>query len=153
MNKYAYFSLYALSIGVQAIFAITTHRIVLLGPGSVSKWGITSWSERETYFVIDVLALSVLMIPMMSLASIPVIGLYVAPALTCWIFGRLSLVFPSIALDKGVSFKQSWELTKNHQLLMFLVVVIFPLMLAIPAVILDSMPYTFLLASLGVCRI
>jgi len=46
-----------LGIGVQAVFAITTHRVLLLGPGSVSTWGITSWSKRETFFVLHVIGL------------------------------------------------------------------------------------------------
>jgi hypothetical protein len=137
----------ALGIGIQAIFAITTHRVVLLGPGSVSTWGITSWSKRETFFVLHVIGLGLLMIPIALVGFIPVFGALVALVLICWITGRLSLVFPGIAVDKGVSFKLSWEMTENHQMLMILVVILFPMLLAIPAIILNFIPYTFLLSS------
>jgi hypothetical protein len=137
----------ALGVGVQAIFAITTHRVVLLGPSSVSTWGITSWSKRETFFVLHVIGLGLLMIPISLVGFIPIIGALVALVLICWVTGRLSLVFPGIAVDKGVSFKLSWEMTQNYQMLMFLVVILFPMLLAIPAIILNFIPYTFLLSS------
>ena len=41
-----------ISTGVQVIFAITTHRILLLGNNSVPAWGITSWGRRETFFIL-----------------------------------------------------------------------------------------------------
>lgn len=137
----------ALGVGVQAIFAITTHRVVLLGPSSVSTWGITSWSKRETFFVLHVIGLGLLIIPIALVGFIPIIGALVALVLICWVTGRLSLVFPGIAVDKGVSFKLSWEMTQNYQMLMFLVVILFPMLLAIPAIILNFIPYTFLLSS------
>jgi len=38
-------------------------------------------------------------------------------------------------------------MTEDYQILMFSVVILFPMLLAIPAVILEFMPYTFLLSS------
>lgn len=130
-----------IAIVAQAIFAITTHRIVLLGPDSVPKWGITSWSKRETYFILHIIGLGLMMIPIGLVGIIPVVGAIAALVLICWLLGRFSLVFPGIAVDKGVSFKLSWELTENHQLAMFLVVVIFPIMLGIPTVLFGLVPY------------
>ena len=34
-----------------AVFAITTHRLILLGDGSVPRYGLAKWSSRETRFV------------------------------------------------------------------------------------------------------
>lgn len=137
-----------LGFAIQAIIAITTHRVVLLGPNSVPVWGISTWTMRETYFVLHVIGLSLLAIPLSILGFMPVIGVLSALLLFCWLFGRLSLVFPGIAVDKGVTFKHSWELTRDHQLLMFLVVIIFPILMAIPTIIISLVPYTFLLNSL-----
>lgn len=138
----------ALGIGVQAVFAITTHRVLLLGPGSVSPWGITSWTKRETFFVLHVIGLGLLMIPIALIGIIPVVGTIAALVLICWVTGRLSLVFPGIAVDEGVSFKLSWEMTEDYQMLMFLVVILFPIMLAVPVILLAFIPYTFLLSSI-----
>lgn len=137
----------ALGVGVQAIFAITTHRVLLLGPSSVSSWGVTSWSRRESFFVLHMIGLGLLMIPIALIAMVPFVGMLVALFLTCWVTGRLSLVFPGIAVDNGISFKRSWEMTERYQMLMFLVVILFPILLAIPAIILEFVPHTFFLTS------
>ncbi len=136
------------SIGIQTVFAITTHRVVLLGPGSVSKWGLTSWTKRETFFLLHIIALAFLVLPVFLLGLIPVLGSVAALVVACWLTGRLSLVFPGIAIDKGVSFKLSWKLTRSHQGLMFLVVIAFPILLAVPTVLFGFVPYTFFLSSL-----
>ncbi len=136
------------NIGAQTVFAITTHRVVLLGPGSVSKWGITSWTKRETFFALHVIGLALMAIPIMLLSFIPILGGIVALIVICWFAGRFCLVFPGIAIDKGVSFKLSWEFTERHQTLMFLVVIAFPILLAVPTIILSFVPYTFFLSSL-----
>lgn len=120
-----------LAIFVQVIFAIIVHRIVLMGPDAVSKWGISSWTKRETYFFLHVIGLVLILIPCLLLTFIPAVGWLIAAITSCWLLGRLSLVFPGIAIDKGVSFKMSWELTKNHQLLMFLVIIVLPFVLSL----------------------
>lgn len=135
-------------IAIQTVFAITTHRVVLLGPESVPKWGLTSWSKRETFFAFHIVGLYLIIIFLSFLGAIPVLGAILALVVLCWLIGRLSLVFPGIAVDKGVSFNLSWELTKNYQLLMFLVVIVFPLLLTIPIVLVTLVPHAFLLSSL-----
>ena len=137
-----------LALMVQTVFAITTHRMILLGPNSVPEWGLFKWSKRETFFALHVIGLGLTMVPIALLGLIPIVGLAIAIGTMCWVFARLSLVFPAIAIDQGVSFKLSWDLTKNRQLLMFLVVVVFPLALMIPANLLSFLPYSFLLTSL-----
>lgn len=113
-NPVEAFLIAVLSIGIQTIFAITTHRMVLLGPTSVPKWGIYTWSKRETFFTLHIIGLGIIIIPIAFLSFIPTIGIIIAIALICWLLGRLSLVFPAIAIDQGVSFKYSWELTKKE---------------------------------------
>ena len=127
------YAVFILNVAVQTVFAITTHRVLLLGPGSVPKWGLYKLSKRELYFVAHLLGLGLILLPLGLLTFIPFVGGILAIVLYCWLVGRLSLVFPAIAIDQGVSFKYSWELTKNYQLLMFLVVIIYPILLAIPA--------------------
>ena len=147
-NPFGAFFIGVLSIGIQTIFAITTHRMVLLGPASVPNWGVYTWSKRETFFALHLIGLAIILIPIGFLSLIPTIGIVIAVALICWLLGRLSLVFPAIAIDQGVSFKYSWELTKNRNILMFLVVIIFPILLTLPAFALSYLPYTTLLSSI-----
>lgn len=44
------FALVCVMWGVSILFAITCHRIVLLGETSVPKYGLLSWTSRETRF-------------------------------------------------------------------------------------------------------
>jgi hypothetical protein len=140
--------IFVISLSVHTLFAITTHRIILLGPDSVSKWGIQKWTKRETMFALHVLGLGLIVMPIYVLSFVPVIGWLIAFSLIFWFVGRFSLVFPAIAIDQGFSYKHSWQLTKKHQLLMMLIVIFFPLALTLPAIIIGAIPYTFLLTSI-----
>src|SRR5690606_34925168 len=105
IHPVVYWFLVILGVGVQSIFAITTHRVLLLGPNSVPTWGITSWTKRETFFVLHVLGLYLIVKAMTFLAYISSVGGIIALVLMFWIIGRFCLVFPGIAVDKGVSFR------------------------------------------------
>lgn len=140
------------TIIVQTVFAITTHRMILLGPNSVPEWGLFKWSKRETMFALYLVALRIIFIlsafvfaPIF--APIGVGGLALLIGFSAWLLSRLSLVFPAIAIDQGVSFKLSWQLTKHHQILMLFVIIVFPMLLFIPAAVVSALPYTLLLTS------
>jgi hypothetical protein len=135
-----------LEILVHTVFAVTTHRVLLLGSSSVTEWGFIAWSKRETYYVLCIVGMVVMMLPFALVSVIPVIGPFLAMVLILWLLGRFSLVFPGTALDKDLSFQKSWAMTENYQLLMFLVVGIFPFLAAVPAVLLMELPYASLLA-------
>lgn len=136
----------------ETLFAVTTHRMILLGPEAVPKWGILRWSKRETIFALHVFALQLLVILLaiplaigFSLVSEPgsimVMPLgFVILVAAFWLIGRLSLVFPGIAIDKGVMFVESWRLTKSYQVLMFCVVLLFPALLLIPLFAVGAVP-------------
>jgi hypothetical protein len=132
-------------IVVQSILAITTHRILLLGPDSVPTFGIISWSKRETYFVVHVIGLWLLFTAITFLIFVSFTGGIIASLVFICIMGRLCLVFPGISIDRGMTFRHSWEMSANHNLLMFLVVIVFPFLLYIPVALLARLPYTFLL--------
>ena len=137
-----------LSVLIQTLFAIVTHRIILLGPEAVPKWGLMKWTRRETLFILHVIGIAAAVMPASLLIVITPGGGWIAVlAIYCWIVGRFSLVFPAIAVGDKVSFGTSWALTKNYQPLMFIVVMIFPLFLAIPAILISYIPFFFFLAS------
>lgn len=141
-----------LSTCIYGLFAITTHRVILLGPDSVSSWGIRTWTNRETFFVLHLFAMGLIAIPfalstylLFQYTSFSTL-LWAIPY--AWLLGRLSLAFPGIAIDKGVTFSRSWQMTKDHQLLMTLVVGIIPLLLIPPLIIFLFLPFTFLLSNI-----
>lgn len=136
-----------LSLMVQTIFAITTHRVMLLGPQSVPSWGVLSWSRREMLFALHIIGLALVAMPFAFFTFIPMVGWLLTAASIIWITGRLSLVFPLIAIDQHVTFKDSWQLTRRHQALMIFVVMVFPIALMSPVYLLRLLPYSFVLTS------
>lgn len=145
---YVHWVLATLGVMVYAIMAITTHRVILLGPDSVPEWGIRSLSKREINFILYALGMFLLLVALLPLIKISVVVTIVAFLLMCWFVPRFFLVFPGIAVDRGVTLKESWELTKNHQLHMFLIVILFPVLLGTPLVLLEFLPYGLFLSNL-----
>jgi len=123
---------------LSVIMAITIHRVILLENSGVSKWGNFKWTFRETKFAVYCILMAILlfisMLPIILLASlIPMVGVALATLLMLFFLSRFSLVFPGISLDHEISFKKSMALTKNHQFLMFFVVIILPVLFMMPA--------------------
>ncbi|MCG8084078.1 MAG: hypothetical protein AB2689_23440 [Candidatus Thiodiazotropha taylori] len=126
---------------IYTILAITIHRIILLGPNSVSEWGVYTPGKREAYFILHSIGLSLFMIPFGFISVIPAIGWIVSMIAIIYMMARLSLVFPAIATDQSWAFSDSWKATKNHQALMMVVVAIFPFVISIPERLLSKVPY------------
>ncbi|NLD37807.1 MAG: hypothetical protein GX654_13150 [Desulfatiglans sp.] len=141
-----------LSLMIQTIFAVTTHRMILLGPSHVPTWGIMKWSIRETVFIFHVVALALIIFLCTLIMHIPIIGTLIFFVLVflylVLLLPRLSLVFPAIAVGDRCSFKNSWFVTKNYHKLMFFSIILIPLIVSIPAILIRNIPYTFLIVSI-----
>lgn len=142
------FGLALLSMMIYVVFAITTHRIIIIGPTAVPKWGFYKLTKRELSFVLHIIGIGLIMVPITLFQLIPFFGSILTTVLLSYIFSRLSLVFPAIATDDPMSFKESWNATRNHQLLMLIIVIIFPLGLSIPETILMNIPHTRILVNI-----
>lgn len=138
--------LIALAALVAYLFLIvTTHRVILLGPNSVPRWGIYKITKREVRFALySFVIIIVAMLPSVILVFIPVVGGIAFILGFSYLISRFSLVLPSIAIDQDLSFSDSWKVTKNYQLLMFVVVGIFPILLNILISLISFIPYTSL---------
>jgi hypothetical protein len=117
-----------LKIVFYTLIAVTTHRIILLGPESVSIWGIYKWGRRETYFALYVLLLALVMIPLEFLGMFSGITSVIATIIALWVAGRFALVFPGIAIDERFTFELSRIRTQKYNLLMFTIVGIIPIL-------------------------
>jgi hypothetical protein len=82
---------------IQAIVAITVHRIVLLDEASVPIWGIRAWTMRETVFLLHVVLVALCTIPVSLLALIPAIGGLVATVGSCRGFLLCSQPLPLVS--------------------------------------------------------
>lgn len=148
-NTLVSYALLFLTIVAQVLLAITTHRMVLLGPDSESEWGITTWSKRETYFLMHVIAFFLMMSLVSLLSYIPILGLILGAFIILWAFGRLTLVFPAIAVGNNISFDGAWKLSENYKLLMFLVVFVLPVLMASPILLISLLPYSTIMVSVA----
>lgn len=126
-----------------ALFAVTCHRFILLhaserGPGSIA---IGRRELRFLVWMVGVYALVTLltMLPLTLLININSVAeaearadefdlmqkLASIPAY--YVLGRISLVFPAIAIDLDASLKWSWHMTNGNGWRMFIIVGLFPL--------------------------
>lgn len=119
------------SIALSALFAVSAFRILLLKtPPTLERWGLL-WTPRESRFVgaaIAVTGLSILPIILVSSAVMP----FFAPAdpLTwspsqwsifavtllpgAWIFSRLAIVLPTVAMGRPLTLKEGWALSAGN---------------------------------------
>ncbi len=123
---------------LNAIVAINVHKIVLHGVDSVPKWGRFKFGKVELWFIGHYVCLTAAFIAitfMTRFLDLAVILIIVAfGVIAC----RLSLVFPAIAIGKGVSFPYAWHLSSGKTLYMFSVVAIFPITLGLVLVPLQT---------------
>ncbi len=111
------------------LIAITTHKIILEGPDSVAEWGINRFGWRELKFTLCEILIVLFALPAAIFILIPYVGVFLFMLVAAYIIGRMSLVFPSIAIGERMDFKDSWIATKDHQLMMFSAVILFPLVI------------------------
>jgi len=147
-NTFYNFSLSLITFVIYTYVAISTHRIILIGPSSIPKSGIYIPSKRDVKFIVYTLGICILMIPAVLLAFIPYAGAVMVLIAVFYLLGRLSLVFPAIAIDQHLSFSDSWNNTKNYQFSMMVIVAIFPFVISIPEKLLSYLPYTQILVNI-----
>lgn len=131
----------AMGVYIYILIAITTHRVLLLGPDAVPAYGVIGFSMRELRYVMYVIGLSLLIFPAAIFSYIPFVGMALYLAFYAWIWGRSALVFPGTALNDDFSLHNSWEETKGYNFMMIMVVVVYPIILAIPAHFIENLPY------------
>ncbi len=147
-NNFLIYFLWAISIIIEVYLAVRIHRVILLKSNAVVDWALQSWSKREMLFLMHyavfifigfILEIIIFRSSLLTMYvdSESLIYLYVFSFLpVLYLLCRLSLVFPSIAIDEALKFKQSWEHTKKHQFLMLNVIFLLPIIFLIPLVLL-----------------
>lgn len=118
---------FALAIALNTVFAVTTHRLVLLGSGAVPAWGLRRWSQRESRFALFMIGVALCLMPAGLLLIVPAVGPLLMVATAVWLASRLSLVFPAIAVDEPMGLADAWQLSADHQLPLVVIVGVFPL--------------------------
>ena len=108
------------------LFAITCHRLALIGNQSVPEYGMLSWTKRESNFLIWLFVVSiaggityqVISLPLLNISEASENNLgesyYLAYIPTLYILSRLSLLYPATAVDRQVDLRWAWRLSKNN---------------------------------------
>lgn len=107
-------------------FAVGVHRLVLTGPEDVSR----TWSSRETrfawlvigvYLVVGIasvtLALGAAVLGVSAVgdgAVVQLVFVYLLLAPGMYLFARLALVFPAVALDTPADVNWAWDTSKGN---------------------------------------
>ena len=106
------------------IFTVATHRIILLGKESVATHGL-SWRRREWIFLLYSIGISVIL-TILALVIAPLLGMLISSKIISssgmlyigvlmvipmsYLFMRLSMLFPAIAIEKE-NINLSWAMT------------------------------------------
>jgi len=128
-----------LSILVDIVILITVHRILILGNDSIPKWGIQKFEQREFSFFLKYLIVAIAFVVTVVLVTAFLqflgINIFISIFLTmmvCAVYlSRISLVFPAIAVDTKMSFRDSFEYTRDFKLLIFVTVIVFPILFSL----------------------
>jgi hypothetical protein len=127
---------------VSALAAISCHRVLLLGPVSVPKFGIGHLGRRELSFIGAMLFLGIVggivgLFSELLLKEITGIddwssggwylGLRTIAALpTSYLFARLAMMLPSIAIETHLSVPEAWRLSSGNGWRLVLLIVFLP---------------------------
>ncbi|MGV7222642.1 MAG: hypothetical protein ACQ9MH_14080 [Nitrospinales bacterium] len=128
---------------IISLVAIPVHRVILLGPDSVSEWGFNIWSKKELMYAGVLIVMGIIpavisfplafLVPKISTEiNIMITSFCIILIFSFWIIGRLTLVLPAIAIGDKTSFKDAWDLTKKDHVSMLFVVLFFPALIIAP---------------------
>ncbi|HEX7052975.1 MAG TPA: hypothetical protein VF211_03460 [Burkholderiales bacterium] len=135
--------LYVVYWALFGLFAVTTHRLVLLDPAAVAARSVPRWSKRETRFFLRLVAVGVVFAAVTWATLAVLINAWAAfhesldpetfelmgfaarvPAI--YSFGRFCLVFPATAVDRETGLKWAWRLSQGNGWRLFILVGVLP---------------------------
>lgn len=136
---------------VYVLFAITCHRLVLIGNTGVPENGMLTWTRREWWFLAYIILLPLVYLLSMALNLMAhgllkefevqignfqiifangdgILLLILFSALpSVYIFSRLSLLFPATAIDRDVDVDWAWKISKKNGWRLAVIIVLLPL--------------------------
>ncbi|NDL72053.1 hypothetical protein [Vreelandella alkaliphila] len=133
-----------------SIVSVSVIRLVLL---EEERRAMFSFARREVkYLLYSVVVVLIFAVPT-ALASVSAVldliypgiffGSLIGFLIALWCVCRISLVFPSVAVDKSMSFKKSWRLTKDSRWVLTFYVVVLSLVIYVPIGLLQAFLSSF----------
>ena len=143
--------LYVASSIVYVGFAVSCHRLVLLGSTAVPKLGILRWSGREIRFFVWGLKIGIVFIIAVSLVATitafvsiflsseislqPILIILMLPVV--YYLSRVMPIFPATAVGEDYDLKWAYNLTKGNGFRMVIIIALIPLVMAALSYIVD----------------
>ncbi len=138
------YAVITVSILLYVYFAVTCHRIIILGTESVPSFGLRKWSMRETRFTAWAVGMMLLIILLFILFSyspyllfltqfehgdylIYLLYLFFIPTVI-YIISRLGIIFPATAVDEMQTIKWAWAITRGNGWRLVIVFAALPLL-------------------------
>ncbi|MGL6259542.1 hypothetical protein [Vibrio sp. WXL103] len=126
---------------LYVVVAINVHKLVLNGVESVPKWGRFTLGQVEIAFighslclVLALISSGVAVVLLASLVqnttfiqAVIFVGMLALYVIMC----RLCVIFPAIAMEHALTFRQAWQLTRGKSAYMFAVVGVYPVILGL----------------------
>ena len=114
-----------LSFLLFIFISVTTHRVIIIEERVSSVSRLRAVGAKEWQFLLAFFEAGIYCLPCVVFLAIPHIGESIATVVGAYIVSRVSLMFPSIAIDAPMNARASWQATKDKQLMMFAVVFLF----------------------------
>jgi len=122
---------------IWALFAISVHRVVLIGKESVGQLGNIRLKSREIMYIAYGILIGLLIVPIVIIFGfIPVIGIFIALVGASIVLSRLSILLPAIAVDREFGISKAWNVTSGYTWTCLASIVIIPVILALPILLL-----------------
>ncbi len=124
------------------VFVVRCHRLFLLNESPDSIKEALLWDKRNTTFMFTSIALAfglgVIFIPIIIFTTSmgnflvlhdnsSILFVYITAIPFGYLFSRLSLVFPAIAIDKQNDFQRAWVISKGNGWKLFFLISVIPL--------------------------
>ncbi|MCW8857531.1 MAG: hypothetical protein OQJ95_09220 [Kangiella sp.] len=126
-----------LNIYIYSIFCIGIHRLNLIGKGANQTLGNIRLKFRECKYIGYLFIIGLFTSLAKMAVFIPYIGQLLAIVLVIYVFSRLVLVLPAVAIDRSLSIKEAFHITKDHRLEIFILLGVIPTLIILPLYLLD----------------
>lgn len=157
-DMYYVFIALGISFVVSFLIAVKTHRVLLLNERDIAdnEFLTIGFKEFKFLFASIILTLIASLGPIILIALFTVLkiniylGLAIGIIFSSYIVSRLSLVLPSIAIERDMTFKESWELTREFKFLSYFIIILYPIIISLVLGLVYGFAIKFLSALLSV---